>query len=1051
MSKYNYPTYKIIVAPDSQKIQGLQTGDVVRRQYRDSNNLIYSLMIVLETGTDIINGKESHYFIGALVEGDAPQNGELLDFVRVTNLFDTERGGALYLTASDAASPYLDVVDGMATEHSLYFLEKDRRIHSGEAFEFPIAGRIGYPERMVISYHIRASRLLHDVPLVFGYTDGGETDGTDTVEVSTDWGYKLTLITVDYPPQYERQLTIRPVLTGEDWCEISDLNVVRLSSIATFSDSTKARVGKITGIIDPVFGMLNGYGAYFQNLYATRNVNIAGTLTAGDANGYASTFYVGKIHKNVIPDSINCLFSGGVIVEENSPAGMGHTVLVNGDTRITVQTAIWRNAHVGQRYSFSVWIKSGIGKISFYQDEHFIREVEIDTAGEWQRYSVSFVITASENPDFTIRLKSLLADILLTAPQMENGEHISQYQPTDGQLSYTEDYGAWFCKGGIGGTIQHPLLRLNEDGSISSKDGSFVIHADGTGHFAGGKFSWTADDIILKDMTIRWGELDEEAKDKILSQVKPTNIRAFVTSNLPTTQIYNRETNVWQPSWGNTPLLLTPSLYIDRYGEADLISEIAESISGKPGIKPGSACWYKNGIKIVSGQDSCTIDSPTNKYVLRIKANHIGPHAPQIRYAFQAVWVDGSGREYRVNADLQFTQLANPGATVVAVAYAPDGNIFRNGAGQLRAHCDMWRGAKIDSAKVEYCWGVKDESVFANAQLSQAVKAGSYTIALRSVANMVSGKTVYLIGQHAHVIQSVDVQAKTVTLTTPLIRDYVVNAIVTTPFYHPLLGPGWASLSESNPRGTISGWDTNELLLSAEAVQNFETFKCSIKDMDMSAGNGFSGQIVCDILTFTDLSDPYYVEIAGTKGFIIKNGENDIDSRAVVYRSGNEVDTNGVSYHYSWKLFSADGMQIIRSYQGKQITVSQEDVCVRGALMCEVYAAQKLIARGQVSIAELCDGEDAYSVQILTDNGNNFINGNITTMLTAYVYQGGNDISESLAAHQFNWFRISSNPDGDTVWNEIHAGIGRYLTVTDEDVYRRATFTCEVLIHSLNY
>lgn len=518
MSKYNYPTYKIIIAPDSHKTQGLQTGDVVRRQYRDGNNLIYSLMIVLENGTDVINEKESHYFIGALIEGDVLQNGELLDFVRVTNLFNPERGGALYLTASDAASPYLDVIDGMATEHSLYRMEKNRRICAGERFEFPITGWVNYPERVVISYRIRASRSIPDVPLTFGYSDGGETDGTDTVNISTEWRYKLTLITVDYPPQYARRLTIAPVLSGEDWCEMSDLNIVRLSSIATFSDSTKARVGKISGIIDPVFGILEGYGAYFQSLYATRNVNIAGTLTAGDESGFASTFYVGKIHKNVVPDSVGCHFSDSVITGESSPAGIGQVVRVDGDTELVVQSVEWRREHTGQKYNFSVWIKSDAGTISFYQDEHFIREVETEAAGEWRRYKVPFTIEASEHSIFTIGLKSSLTGILLTAPQMESGERISQYQPTDDKLSYTEDYGAWFCKGGIGGTIQNPLLRLNEDGSICSRDGSFVIQPDGTGHFAGGKFSWTDKDIVLRDITIRWGEMDDETKENILSQ-----------------------------------------------------------------------------------------------------------------------------------------------------------------------------------------------------------------------------------------------------------------------------------------------------------------------------------------------------------------------------------------------------------------------------------------------------------------------------------------------------------------------------------------------------
>lgn len=518
MALFKYSQYKIIIDPESKKTQGLRVGDVVRRQYRDGNNLIYSLMIVLENGTDVINGKESHYFTGALVEGDAPQNGELLDFVRMTNLFNPERGGALYLTASDSASPYLDVIDGMATEHSLCRMEKNWRICAGEKFEFSITGRVSYPERVVISYHIRASRSIPDVPLTFGYSDGGETDGRETVDISTEWRYKLTLITVDYPPQYARRLTIAPVLSGEDWCEMSDLNVVRLSSIATFSDSTKARVGKISGIIDPVFGILDGYGAYFQSLYATRNVNIAGTLTAGDESGFASTFYVGKIHKNVIPDSIGCCFSGGVTIEENSPAGIGRVVQVDRYAELAVQSVEWRREHIGQQYNFSVWIKSDAGIFSFYQDEHFIREVETEAAGEWRRYKVVFTIEASERSTFTIGVKSALTGILLTAPQMESGERISQYQPTDDKLSYTEDYGAWFCKGGIGGTIQNPLLRLNEDGSICSRDGSFVILPDGTGHFAGGKFSWTDKDIVLKDITIRWGEMDDETKENILSQ-----------------------------------------------------------------------------------------------------------------------------------------------------------------------------------------------------------------------------------------------------------------------------------------------------------------------------------------------------------------------------------------------------------------------------------------------------------------------------------------------------------------------------------------------------
>ena len=73
---------------------------------------------------------------------------------------------------------------------------------------------------------------------------------------------------MDYPAQYSRSLflDLTSSLASEgDWCEVADLNIVRLASVSAFSEASKARVGKVSGIIDPVFGMLDGYGAYYQH------------------------------------------------------------------------------------------------------------------------------------------------------------------------------------------------------------------------------------------------------------------------------------------------------------------------------------------------------------------------------------------------------------------------------------------------------------------------------------------------------------------------------------------------------------------------------------------------------------------------------------------------------------------------------------------------------------------------------------------------------------------------------------------------------------------
>lgn len=103
-----------------------------------------------------------------------------------------------------------------------------------------------------------------------------------------------------------------------------------------------------------------------------------------------------------------------------------------------------------------------------------------------------------------------------------------------------------------------------------------------------------------------------------------------------------------------------------------------------------------------------------------------------------------------------------------------------------------------------------------------------------------------------------------------------------------------------------------------------------------------------------------------------------------------------------------------------------------------------------ITITKLYDGEDAYSVQIYSSNGSNFINGDIATMLRAKVFKGAKDITDTLSDNIFNWFRVSDNPEGDAVWSQQHEGVGKSVVISDEDVYRRAIFECEVNINDNN-
>ena len=100
-----------------------------------------------------------------------------------------------------------------------------------------------------------------------------------------------------------------------------------------------------------------------------------------------------------------------------------------------------------------------------------------------------------------------------------------------------------------------------------------------------------------------------------------------------------------------------------------------------------------------------------------------------------------------------------------------------------------------------------------------------------------------------------------------------------------------------------------------------------------------------------------------------------------------------------------------------------------------------------ITITKLYDGEDAYRVEVSSESGSSFINGEITTTLTARVYKGSREVTPTIAPALFSWMRHSANPDGDSVWNALHEGAGPTISIGDEDVFRKAVFECIVTIN----
>jgi hypothetical protein len=705
MAVYTYKKYKVSLSGDSNKTQGLRAGDIVRRQYVDGKASVYSLMCVLGSGTDTLaDKKEQPYFIGALLEGDAPKNGELLDFARITNLFDTSRSGALYLTGSDKNAPYMDIVDGIGRNASLCWPESIAGRESVDSQkQYVIEGQedvsavydscqdgnnrvcrivrneftpnrfvglkqdfdlyVANPDRVLISYKVKATSEM-TARASIEYSSGSRVDGVQDVSVTTEWKYQFHAVTVEWSGRHLRsfKLDLSALHVGEEvW--VADLNVILLSSISNFSDSSQARVGKLEGVTDSIFGRLAGYGAYLKKLFASGSTHVSGTLTAGDEHGFSSTFYAGKIHRNTFVNSLEVNFTSGTMPAPwmTNPTGVGNVYLIEKPANIAVQSREWLGKHAGERYCFSFWMYAKqAGRVVVKQNGQTVGTLSVipGHTHAWHRHQVTFRLSPPQKKDTgmsltidpTFNVGSESPDdaplLYFAAPQLESGDTATQYQPTDGVLNYTEDYGAWMSRGGIGGTIQNPLLQLNYDGegAIGTRTKSFLVKPDGSGYLANKNIRWDKRGKVTfgEGVTLNWGNLDEDVKEELVSKsIKIEGGDTFVQK-----ATLSGEPEVYEP----------PSI---------LLSIAAENITALP----GQCQWcYLRGTEYVPIQNATEISF------------EVLPNADYWRNTDTLILKCVANANGNIYSDTITVKKIKEGKDTISVfIYSSNGSVFRNG------------------------------------------------------------------------------------------------------------------------------------------------------------------------------------------------------------------------------------------------------------------------------------------------------------------------------------------------------------------------------------
>lgn len=218
-------------------------------------------------------------------------------------------------------------------------------------------------------------------------------------------------------------------------------------------------------------------------------------------------------------------------------------------------------------------------------------------------------------------------------------------------------------------------------------------------------------------------------------------LTGFIGSNHPKTQQYNPDNGQYSPSWdtasspAGTNLVLTPSLF--KLGSAsDMISDA--------GIQ--SIQWYE----VVSGVET-VINGTTTNYT----ASAAGGKSPITLTVKKNILAGLTGKDFvckivyrdpTTNLDLthklgiSFNRVVNGGGIADAVAWCPDGNIFKNGAvNTLKAAVDLWRGSVTDGTLVTYQWYVQDPAITSASGALYDAGAGAGWRKLSDVANSVTG------------------------------------------------------------------------------------------------------------------------------------------------------------------------------------------------------------------------------------------------------------------------------------------------------------------------
>ena len=176
-------------------------------------------------------------------------------------------------------------------------------------------------------------------------------------------------------------------------------------------------------------------------------------------------------------------------------------------------------------------------------------------------------------------------------------------------------------------------------------------------------------------------------------------LTGFITANHPKTQQYNPDNDLFIPDWSNTNLVLTASLFQLGSGADIIDSNQVQNIT-----------WYdaSNSTTPLTTGGAYSVNGKT----LTVSQNILSGRSA-VDFICEVSYRDAAtGLDLLHKMGISFGIVENGGGITAAVAWLPEGNIFKNDTvGTLYGEVDLWRGGTVDTTNVTYQWYKQDPTI----------------------------------------------------------------------------------------------------------------------------------------------------------------------------------------------------------------------------------------------------------------------------------------------------------------------------------------------------